>query len=364
MKILLAGDFCPTESSYPFFENQDIDTLFGDAISLFDGNDVNFVNLECALTNHDKGITKYGPCLKGTPIAAEVMKKVGINLAGLSNNHIFDYGIQGYNDTVAALNKVGIRYTGFGDNYDDARKNCIVEKNGEKVCFICVCEHEYSYALSDRMGSRVYDCYDTIADIRTARQECDSVIVIYHGGKENCQYPSPRMRKLAHAVIDAGADLFLAQHCHCIACSETYCGKPIFYGQGNFHFTNKQGPNYPHWPYAFALRFDTKTGDFERIFINTNSESSGIELTKGDTLKAQIELSQRLDQSMLDGSYIDGYHNYCESVRAEYEEFLTNAFAQNASDWSRGVFGHYLDCEAHHDMLVEYNKTANHTNEK
>ena len=68
-------------------------------------------------------------------------------------------------------------------------KNLIIEKNGEKICFITVCEHEYSYALDDRMGCRPYDEYDTMEDIRNARKDNDRVIVIYHGGKEHCRYP-------------------------------------------------------------------------------------------------------------------------------------------------------------------------------
>ena len=363
MKLMLMGDFCSRDFSKPYFIKQDIDTLFGDAISLFDGNDINFVNLECAITESDKDIEKFGAALKSPPALAEVMKTVGINLVGLSNNHIFDYGIKGYKDTIAALNKAGIKYTGFGENYEDSRKNYIVEKDGEKVCFICVCEHEYSYALPDRMGSRPYDCYDTITAVRRAKAECDRVIVIYHGGKENCQYPSPRMRKLTHALVDAGADIVLCQHSHCIGCSEQYGSAHIYYGQGNFHFTSTNG-NYPYWDYGFALRYDTVTGDTERIPINVNADRSGIELSKGETLKNTLDLMSRLDNSILDGTYNQGFADYCESVKNEYLGRIGNAYTPDSTEKDNKIFGHYLDCEAHHDMWVYLNKTANHTNEK
>ena len=168
-------NFLNQNNNNELFKQKDINTLFGDFLPLFEGNDINFVNIECALTESDGAIEKFGPCLKGTPIAAEVMKDVGINLAGLSNNHIFDYGIKGYKDTVAALDKAGIPYTGFGENYEDSRKNFYFEKNGEKIAFVCVCEHEYSYALEDRMGSRPFDCYDTIADVREAKQNAEKI---------------------------------------------------------------------------------------------------------------------------------------------------------------------------------------------
>lgn len=364
MKILIMGDLCPRNNTNELFAKKDIQTLFGDFLPLLAGNDINFVNIECALTESDGAIEKFGPCLKGTPIAAEVMKDVGINLAGLSNNHIFDYGIKGYQDTVAALEKAGIAYTGFGENYEDARKNFYFEKNGEKIAFVCVCEHEYTYALDDRMGARPYDCYDTIADVREAKAQCDKVIVIYHGGKENCQYPSPRMHKLTHALVDAGADLIACQHSHCIGCSEYYKGSFISYGQGNFHFVSPWGPRYPHWPYEFVIKYDTVTGEVERVPVTINPEINGIELAKGETKEMLVKLMKELDGYMVDGSYKQRFSDYCKRIQKSYQNQIERAYAPDATEIENKNFGHLIACEAHLDILLEINKTANHTNER
>ena len=64
MKILLAGDFCPTDCTNEFFKAKDVKTLFADTLSLFEGNDINFVNMECVLTDSEKAIEKFGPPLK------------------------------------------------------------------------------------------------------------------------------------------------------------------------------------------------------------------------------------------------------------------------------------------------------------
>ena len=72
MKILLAGDFCPTECTDELFKTKDIKTLFADTVTLFEGNDINFVNMECVLTDHDKAIEKFGPPLKATAETAKV----------------------------------------------------------------------------------------------------------------------------------------------------------------------------------------------------------------------------------------------------------------------------------------------------
>ena len=178
MKTLLLGDLSPTSGNDELFQSGDIQVLFSNVASLFEGNDVNFVNLECALTESEKSIKKFGPPLKSGLKTAETLKKLGINYCGLSNNHIFDFGIKGAVDTINELTNAGITYTGFGENYDDSRKNLVIEKDGERICIIAVCEHEYSHALDDRMGSRPYDEYDTLADIKNAKSENDRVISI------------------------------------------------------------------------------------------------------------------------------------------------------------------------------------------
>ena len=96
------------------------------------------------------------------------------------------------------MREADIDFTGFGKNYEDSRKDYVVEKNGESVCIITVCEHEYSYALEDRMGSRPFDCFDTISDVRKAKEKYDRVIVIYHGGKELRHRETGRPDHLRH----------------------------------------------------------------------------------------------------------------------------------------------------------------------
>jgi poly-gamma-glutamate capsule biosynthesis protein CapA/YwtB (metallophosphatase superfamily) len=136
MKTLLLGDVCPTTVTAPLFTNKNISELFTDVASIFDNKDFVFANLECALTDHDGKIQKFGPCLKAPKETAAVLKELGVDCCGLSNNHIFDYGIKGVADTIQALNDVGIEVTGFGNNYEDARKNYTIENNGENATLI------------------------------------------------------------------------------------------------------------------------------------------------------------------------------------------------------------------------------------
>ena len=361
MKALLLGDLCPTEYTNPLFEKGDVASLFTDTLPLFAGNDINFVNLECAITESDRKIAKFGPHLKAVPNTANVLSQVGVNYVGLSNNHIFDFGIPGAQDTLEALEKVGIRHTGFGENYEASRKNLVIEKSGEEVCLIAVCELEYSYALPDRMGSRPFDEFDTLEDIRAAKAENHRVIVLYHGGKEQCQYPSPRLLKTCRAMARAGADVVLCQHSHCIGCYEHYNGSYILYGQGNFHFVNPQWSS-AKWNSMLAVTYDTASHEID--FIPLVTCDLGITLAKGAQKESLMEEFLKRNQSLTNGTWQQGWHEFCISKEEEYKRVIRNACNPDSTQRENDTFSHFLDCQAHTDVWRELFPSYNLTNEK
>ncbi len=359
MKTLLVGDLSPTEKSNPLFAEKNIDALFSKGVQdLFVGNDINFINLEVALTDSEKGIKKFGPCLKASGGTADVIKALGVTVCGLSNNHIFDFGSQGVSDTLNHLDRVGIPYTGYGKNYEDSRKNFVFEKDGEKVCLIAVCEHEYSYALEDAEGARPFDCYDTIEDIRKAKESADSVIVLYHGGKEHCRFPSPRLVKTCRAMVRAGADVVLCQHTHIIGCYEEYEGAHILYGQGNFHFPKYAEEDKPGWNQFLCTLYDTKTNKIE--FIPMVNNGPQITLAEGEEKESIINCLAERSETIKDGSWYKHWEKAC------YEDFGWYVKAigyQDAPDADRHRLAHYIDCEAHHDILSQLFKTAHQKKE-
>ncbi len=361
MKTLFLGDVCPTKISGELFAQKDVQALFADAASLFLDKDLAAVNLECALTEHDVPIKKFGPPLKAPEETAQTLKKLGVTLCGLSNNHVFDYGIKGAKDTVRALEEAGIAYTGFGNDYEDSRKSYTLEKDGESIAVIAVCEHEYSYALEDRMGSRPFDEYDTIEDIRAAKATHDRVIVIYHGGKEMCRYPSPRLMKLCRAMVRNGADVVLGQHSHCISAYECYEGGHILYGQGNFHFSYENQD--PMWYSCLAVSYDTQS--HEIAFTPLVMRGYSVELAKGEEKDAILAEFEERNRSVSDGSWRDGWHAFCESQRERYiTKTIGRAGLEDSLPEHNDRFGHYLDCEAHTDVWRELFPTYNLTNEK
>ncbi|MBE6646205.1 MAG: CapA family protein [Ruminococcaceae bacterium] len=360
MKTLLVGDICPTVYSTPYYKEKNIPALFGDTVTLFENKDLVFANIECAITESENKIMKFGPNLKAPLETAEMLKELGVTVCGLSNNHIFDFGKEGAIDSINAIKAAGLDYTGFGENYEDSRRDYVFEKDGEKVCIIAVCEHEYSYALEDRMGSRPYDEYDTMEDIRAAKAKYDRVLVMYHGGKEHCRYPSPRLRKLCRAMAKNGADVVLCQHTHCIGAYEEYEGCHILYGQGNFQFAKLM--DMESWDTLLAVEYDTKSGEI--AFTPIRSGEYGISLAKGEDKETIMSEFAKRNEQLHNGEWRQGWHEFCEANGKYYVAAIANACTRESTDRQNHNFAHYLDCEAHTDVWRELFPTWNLTNEK
>lgn len=74
--------------------------------------------------------------------------------------------------------------------------------------------------------------------MESIKRQSDYVIVIYHGGIEKFQYPSPETKKRFHRMANNGADVVISQHTHCIGCEEYYNDSYLLYGQGDFLLKN------------------------------------------------------------------------------------------------------------------------------
>ncbi len=365
MKALLLGDVCATRTTEKAFYNRDSAALFGEIASIFEKCDVKIVNLECALTERDCPIKKIGPSIKSPLQTADVLASIGVNYCNLSNNHSFDYGKKGIEDTKNALERVGIQWTGFGENEEDARKNLVIEQNGERIAIIAVSEHEYNYALPDRMGARAFDPYDTLDDIRAAKAEADRVIVLYHGGKEFSPMPSPRLHKLCHAMAKAGADVILTQHSHCIGCYEKFENCHILYGQGNFCFVRDpeivpQDSSFDSWNSCLAVFYDTQTHEMEFRPIVCKKDASGLRFPSEEEEKQILSDFSKRSERLSDGKWIMDWKQFCIDIGSKY---LKYAHCEHVTPKEKEIFAHFLDCEAHTDVWRELCQTMHLSNE-
>jgi len=243
-KLLICGDIMPTASNEAEMADGLYENVVGDVLDVFRTADFRFCNFEGVLTERGTAINKCGPNLRAKPEAGRILSDLGIDLAGLANNHSLDWGREGLTDTMTTLRTLGIPFTGAGYNAADARRPYHVELNGHRISFITVAEHEFTIARDDRAGANPFDPFDTIDDIRSEKAAGYTVIVIYHGGKEHYRMTSPETKRRCRQMAKHGADFIFCQHTHCVCCYEVYEGCHICYGQGNTLFTSsKQFPS-------------------------------------------------------------------------------------------------------------------------
>ena len=237
MVILIGADLVPTQSNWKEFAAGDIRSLLGEELcSLLAGADFRVFNLEAPLTDEEHPIAKCGPNLRIPTDTAPGLKAIGVDLVTIANNHILDQGEQGILSTISNLRSCGIACIGAGLTPQEAAKPYILEKDGIRVGFYPCAEHEFSIVTEKSAGANPFDPLWSLDHIQELKAQCDYVIVLYHGGKEEYRYPSPELQKVCRRIAEKGADLVLCQHSHCIGCREEWMGSTIVYGQGNFLF--------------------------------------------------------------------------------------------------------------------------------
>ena len=124
--------------------------------------------------------------------------------------------------------------------WDQAERLEILEVHGKRIGFLGTSRVYMSAdwaAGPDHPG--VFSTYDparALEAIKTARGQCDYLVVYVHWGVERETEPKDYQRAMGRQYIDAGADLVIGSHPHVLQGIEYYKGKPIFYSLGNFVF--------------------------------------------------------------------------------------------------------------------------------
>lgn len=216
--LLFCGDLVlPFNTTVDY---SDVRSLFKDAIGV--------ANLEGAIlvdetkTNKNRWKDKFS--LYSSPKVVDVIKNLNIHLVSLCNNHILDYK-EPISNTEHFLDENGIGHFGL-KNPDSFKMNI----DGTDFYFItfATSANEHSLNMLDPKTA-----LKMVARYRESNMHC-KIIVYPHWGMERYEYPEPADRTLAHSLIDAGADIIIGHHPHCIQPIEVYKGHYIYYSIGNF----------------------------------------------------------------------------------------------------------------------------------
>jgi poly-gamma-glutamate synthesis protein (capsule biosynthesis protein) len=165
---------------------------------------------------------------------------MGVDIAGLANNHVLDYGADALNDTFDTLDAAGIDYVGAGADLSRASGLITRQIGGQTIGFLAASRVIPVVSWDIKNSSPgVFTTYDPallVDAIQAARETCDYVVVMVHWGIEREEYPEDYQVALAKQYIDAGADLIIGSHPHVLQGISYYKDKPIFYSLGNYIF--------------------------------------------------------------------------------------------------------------------------------
>ena len=215
------GTFNWYAKNYPatYFFEKVYDTLSAD--------DYTIANCETVLT--DRNLTErakggnrvfwfYGPTEN-----AKIFTAGSVEVTGVVNNHMKDYGQAGYEDTLAALKKENLIV-------GDYNKPVYLEKSGIKAAIMFV--NLWSYGDTDKL----------IADMKKLDADTDYKIIYFHGGVEATNYPEQWKVNACRKLIDSGANFVIGMHPHVLQPIEEYNGGVIVYSLGNFLFGGNTAP--------------------------------------------------------------------------------------------------------------------------
>jgi poly-gamma-glutamate synthesis protein (capsule biosynthesis protein) len=234
--------------------------------------DLGFCQLEVNLTERGVRMPQARHTSRALAASAAALRDAGFDVVSFAGNHCMDWGPDGLFDTIGNLRAAGLDVVGVGADIAAARAPVIRDSNGIRIAFVAyssILPQGY-WATDSRAGCapmRAYTHYEQIetdqpgtpprvhtfphrgdldgvrADIRAAKARADVVIVSVHWGIHFVPAVlADYQREVAHAAIDAGADLILGHHAHILKGIELHRGKAIFYSLGNFAIDLRMTP--------------------------------------------------------------------------------------------------------------------------
>jgi poly-gamma-glutamate capsule biosynthesis protein CapA/YwtB (metallophosphatase superfamily) len=227
--------------------------LLSDVAGVFESADFGFVNMETPVAPEHSHGTK--PFMFDAPVVLpQALKASGIKIVSFANNHAMDQGWAGFAETRDHLRETGLLFAGTSDNAATAFQPVFTEAHGIKVGWLGMTRwlngnrnpddsnapHVNFFPYPGESGGAPgADEATVLTAVKSARAQCDLLVVSIHWGIEYSPAPRPEDVDLAHKFLEAGASVVVGHHPHVLQPMETYRTQDgrttlIFYSLGNF----------------------------------------------------------------------------------------------------------------------------------
>jgi len=295
-EIIITGDWAPIRKFEPIISGSPA-SIYGDLLPAMQGCDLRITNLECPLTDGERQIWKSGSMLKGLPQHIAGLTAVPFEVVTTANNHVFDYGLEGFRETRQLLIDNGIRAVGSGLTGEQAREPLEVEVQGVSLGIVNFSEGEDLTAASDGPGVFGWEVERAVEQVRELTCRVDIVLVISHCGVEYIPFPPPYVVSAFQKLADAGADLVIGHHPHVPQGVQIYAGVPICYSLGNFVFFQETELVFRKTGYMVKAGL-SREGVVELELIPYEIQADRLSLIRGERREWFLEFMQRISRPL------------------------------------------------------------------
>ncbi len=252
--IAATGDIMPGRGIDTILLNEKngIERIFHDTLPLLRSADFLLGNLETVVTERGVPLDK-SYTFRVTPRVLKPLQSAGFDYFSLTNNHCWDYGEQGFVDTLLHLQETNLYTSGAGKNREEASVPLSLSLRGQPLSILSFGAYPREMngfdgkteATAGEEKPGILWADEKTLELATTHFSAGSFdIIMVHGGKEWHSEPIPYQKKLYREFIDRGAELVLGSHPHVLQKLESYQGKLIAYSLGNFLFPGMEETPY------------------------------------------------------------------------------------------------------------------------
>ena len=208
--------------------------------------DIFMINNEFTFTSRGTPTVNKKFTFRANPGNVSMYEEMGVDIVSVANNHIYDYGEISLLDTLDTLEQAEIPYVGAGRNLQEAMTPVYYIANGMKIAFVSATQIERNSvpdtkeATQDSAGVlRCMNPDNLLLTIEEAKKNSDYVILYIHWGTESQETIDWLQEQQAPIYAQAGVDLIIGDHPHCLQKMDSVEGVPVIYSLGNFWFNSR-----------------------------------------------------------------------------------------------------------------------------
>lgn len=229
MKIAFVGDIALI-GKYDLMKNPCAKSSLEEIAKFLKGYDYVIGNLESPLTDRTWSTIPKSMHLRSPKVNVELLKFININIVSLANNHSYDFGRKGIEDTIDILRKNGIEYFGI-DNKSISINNLTLRG------FCCYSTNAVGYnSPSNKKGVNTLDYNEVIKQIEQDKESKKITLLSIHWGDEHTNYPKNDHIQFARLLSEKNKIILSGHHPHVVQGIENVNNSIIAYSQGNFCF--------------------------------------------------------------------------------------------------------------------------------